>query len=559
MARRDPLTRSRRRKAEQLLAQGRAAEALPLLEKLVERDGADPALWLNFGAARAMTGQREGAEAALRRAIELDPDLPQPRFNLAQLLLQRGAAAEALPHLRTALARQPRNGPGWALLGRAAHATGALAEARKALERALELLPPQGALLNDLALVLDELDEPEAAEAAFGRALALEPRNDRAWANLGNLQARRGRFEQARRSFEKALAIAPGNAATLVSLGHLLASEGRLEEALEPLDRAVALQPGYAGARWNRALVLLALGRWKEGWADYEWRFQCPEVVGQIGRVESALPRWRGQPLDGRALRVVAEQGLGDTLQFCRYLPLLVERGARVTFVCPAPLVALLKGIEGVEVVEQGSEPERAFDFQVPLMSLPHHFATTPGSVPAAVPYLHADPARLDAWRARLAGEGAKVGLVWRGNPANWRDASRSLALERLAPLAAVEGVRFFSLQVGEAARAELERSPFAIEDLGPGLTDFGETAAAIGQLDLVVTVDTAVAHLAGALGRPVWLLLDTPSDWRWLREGDTTPWYPTMRLFRQPRPGAWDEAVARLASALADRFAPGG
>lgn len=409
---------------------------------------------------------------------------------------------------------------------------------------------------NNLGIVLQDLGQFDAARASYRKALSLNPRADDAYANLGNLCLQQRAFDEAAEHYRKALTLNPRNAATHASVGHLHASLGQLETAVTCFDEAIRLQPDYPGAHWNRALALLALGRFKAGWEDYEWRFQCPEVVWQMGRRQRHKPQWDGSALAGKTIMVHAEQGFGDTLQFCRYLPMVAQQGGRVVFECPPELVTLMQGMSAIaQLVEHGSEEAAgvAYDVHAPLMSLPHLFGTTLDSIPNVVPYLAPDKQLFERWRGRLNDhQGFKVGLVWSGNPDNWRDQQRSIALADLAPLAAVAGVRFYSLQRGAAAQqANQPPAGMVLTDLSAELNDFSDTAACIENLDLVISVDTAVAHLAGALGCPVWTLIYTPADWRWLLAREDSPWYPTMRLFRQQAPQQWQPVIEQLAQAL--------
>ncbi len=556
MARRDVLTRSKKRKAEQLLRSRQLPQAREAFERLARIDPRDPEVWLNLGAINGMMGFVDEAEAAFRQAVALRDDLPQAHFNLGYLLLSQGRLQEALPHLQAYTRLNPQASEGFAQLGRIHQDLGQQAEARRAFERAVELNPNDLSVHNNLGIVLQDLGLFDEAQASYRRALSLNPNADDAYANLGNLCLQQQAFDEAADYYQKALALNPRNAATHASVGHLHATVGRLEAAVASFDEAIRLQPDHPGAHWNRALALLALGRFKEGWEDYEWRFHCPEVVWQIGQRQFHKPQWDGAELAGKTVLVHAEQGFGDTLQFCRYLPLVAQKGGRVVFESPPELASLLQGMSAIDqLVEQGSEEAAgvAHDVHVPLMSLPRLFETVLETIPNVIPYLAPDRALFDHWQKRLNDhQGFKVGLVWSGNPDNWRDRQRSIALADLAPLAAVEGASFYSLQLGAGAdEAKQPPAGMALTDLSGDLRDFSDTAACIENLDLVISVDTAVAHLAGALGCPVWTLIYTPPDWRWLLQRDDSPWYPTMRLFRQEESNNWGPVVERLVVAL--------
>jgi tetratricopeptide (TPR) repeat protein len=341
----------------------------------------------------------------------------------------------------------------------------------------------------------------------------------------------------------QAIALQPNLAEAHASLGFLLTGRGDLAAAVSACQSAIDLQPDFAVAHWNQGIAYLLAGQMAEGWAQYEWRkrrfpaaFDAPP----------AGPEWDGSPLAGRTLLVLAEQGFGDTIQLCRYLPPLVAEGAQVVLECAPKLMGLLRCLPGVTLT-----PPRAarppYDVWADQMSLPRLFGTTLETIPSAHPYLHADAGRSAAWAKRLPA-GLRIGLVWAGNPAHSNDRRRSIPVAALGPLFAAASGVFVSLQVGPSAAIAPQ---FGLADNAAALPDFGETAALIAGLDLVITVDTAVAHLAGALGVPSWVMLPHAPDWRWLLHRDDSPWYPSLRLFRQDRPGDWPGVIARVAKAL--------
>ncbi len=368
-----------------------------------------------------------------------------------------------------------------------------------------------------------------------------------------------GRLDEAVASIQRALALAPDLVEAHINLGNARKSQRKVDEAAEAYTRALSLDPANPEAHWNFAQVLLLMGRLGEGWAEYAWRTKCEEFSAVNWNFKQ--PLWDGSDLNGRTVLLYAEQGFGDTIQFLRYLPMVAAQGAAkgggVILQCPAPLTRLFEAAPaaaGIQLVtEIGDTP---FDLQAPLHTLPGLFATTLDTIPADVPYLRPPgdtPPALDS------SGGLKVGLVWGGDPKHKNDANRSLGFERFTPLLDMEGVDFYSLQVGERGgdirnNQALGGLEGKITDLGKGLSDFADTAAAVGQLDLVITVDTSVAHLAGALGAPVWTLLPWVPDWRWLLDRDDSPWYPTMRLFRQPAAGDWDAVIGEVGAALRDQ-----
>lgn len=387
------------------------------------------------------------------------------------------------------------------------------------------------------------------AEAAYRQAIAALPEYADAHHNLGNLLLEEGHTEAALACFRQSAALRPEWAEGHNRLGATLHALGRLEEALPHFERALALKPDLADCHWDYALALLAAGRLRQGWQEYEWRWRRHQPAPR----DLPQPLWRGEDLTGTRLLVYVEQGFGDAIQFFRFLPLVKARGARVILELHEPLMGLVDAHLGVDQVLRMGEALPEFDKHVSLLSLPGLLGIDLPDLPRAVPYLRVQRERLPRWRARLAGEGLKVGLVWAGNPNVKNDRWRSPRLAPLLPLLATPGVRFFALQKGDGT-ADLAQAPPRpqLADLGPEIADFADTAAILLELDLLITTDTSVAHLAGALGRPVWLMLHASPDWRWGNHGDESPWYPTIRLYRQPALGDWGSVVARLGADLA-------
>ncbi len=350
-----------------------------------------------------------------------------------------------------------------------------------------------------------------------------------------------GDREEAIAQYEQALAVQPDRAETHYNLGSALHRQGRYAEALARYGRALALKPNYAQAHLNRSLTLLLTGRFDEGWPEYEWRFDVARYDRRFDR-----PLWSGNPLAGQSILIHAEQGFGDALQFVRFVPAVAQRGGRVVLEVPASLVRLARTVAGASEVVAAGDPLPEFECHCPLLSLPRVFKTNLANIPNAVPYLSVPAESSAAWAERVAiASGLKVGVVWAGT------AVGAIDLRLLQPLWEVDGVSWFSLQVGDSARDLSLLDRVKIVDLSPWLADFAETAAAICHLDLVITVDTSVAHLAGALGRPTWLMLPHPPEWRWLLDRDDSPWYPSARLFRQSKAGDWLGVAHEIAAAL--------
>ncbi len=432
----------------------------------------------------------------------------------------------------------------------ALHRQGRLEEAANRYGLALAENPEDARSWGNLGVVLRAQEKVAAAETCYRRTLALDPTNHGAWSNLGNALRWMGRLEEGLACQEKSVALSPEFAEGIYNMGLILHDLGRLDESRAAFDRVVAMRPEREDVRWDRALSLLLSGDLGTGFTEYEWRWSRPELKKRYFR----QPRWEGEAIPGQTLLIHTEQGFGDAIQFLRYASMAAERSrAMVVVECQPELVSLITGLPGVaQVVAKG---ERLPDFHVhlPLLSLPMIFQTTLDTVPAEIPYLSA-PAWAGFPVAKPKGTRLSVGLSWAGKPTHKNDRNRSTQVTDFLPLAAFPGVSLFSLQKGERAKDRQEQaSGVLIRDLGMGCREFADTAKIMQQLDLIITVDTAVGHLAGALGRPVWVLLPFSPDWRWLLHREDSPWYPTMRLFRQQRPGDWAEVFDRVHAALAE------
>ena len=402
----------------------------------------------------------------------------------------------------------------------------------------------------NLGAILDQGERHEEALLQYRDALSLRAGDPIALNNRGNTLMKLGRFPEAADSFRQALDRAPDCLEASIGLGTALQREGDAAGAIACFRDTLRREPACAEAHWNLALALLLAGEFREGWQEYQWRWRRDSFTSPPRGFSQ--PCWDGSPLAGRRILVHGEQGLGDTIQFLRYLPLVAAAGGSVLAECQsASLLPLVQRVPGVGAVFTMGEPLPPFDLQVPLLSLPYLFGTTLENIPPQLPYLSAPPERIAAWRTRLAGsDGFKVGIVWGGKPVP--DPFRSCTLEALARLGGIPGVILYSLQLGEAA-AQAAAPPAGLElvDLTGEISDFGDTAALVSLLDLVISVDTSVAHLAGALGKPVWVLLPFCPDWRWLLDRDDSPWYPTARLFRQPGIGDWDSVIGQVGHEL--------
>jgi tetratricopeptide (TPR) repeat protein len=471
-------------------------------------------------------------------------------------LHKRGELARAEPIYRAILAREPDHAEALHLLGLVALQTSRIAEALPLLEQAVARKPQDAERLGNLAVAYRLSGRPQDAVSTLDEAIRLKPCSAGAYYNRGLALYDLGRLDDVAADYRRTLELTGGNhASALNNLGDLERELGQFDAALAHLDAALALDPRDATAHYNRSLVLLSVGRLAEGFAENEWRLRLAAFRPR----EFSQPRWDGGPLRQETLLVYAEQGLGDVMQFVRYLPLVARRAERVHVEVPPAVVPLLNAAGFRGLVAQGS-PLPHFDAHVSLASLPAVFGTTLESIPAAVPYLAADGPRVERWRGELARyDGLKAGIVWQGNPTFREDRFRSIPLAALAPLAAVPGVRLFSLQKGPGSEQLSQfAAAFRIVDLGSRHDNesatFADTAAIMRNLDLVVTSDTACAHLAGALNVPVWLALSRSPSWRWLQHRADSPWYPSARLFRQASFGDWASVFRSMAGALGER-----
>jgi len=462
---------------------------------------------------------------------------------------------------------KPSNPDSAALLeqARLAREAGRLDEAEQACRQAVARDPDNAEARWKLGAVQRERGNPSAAEATLREALTIAPDNLEVLLNLATTLCSLRRPEEALAPIQRAAGLAPRAAIVHANLGFTLSQCDRVEEAAAAYARALELKPDYAEVRWNLAEVLLALGRYAEGWEAFDARWKLPKYARQ--RPAVPFPQWLGEDLRGKRLFVHSEQGFGDTMQFLRFVEPAAERGAEVVLHVRRELLGIAATLRGVARLDVLGAPVPDCDYVCPVMSLPRGFGTTVDTIPRRMPYFVLDDSAVEPWRRRIDPDAAlNVGLVWasgigpglgKGFVASAR--ARSLPLAALRPLGSVRGARYYSLQKGGPA-AETAAPPEGLQliDWTGELNDFVDTAALIRALDLVVTVDTSIAHLAGALDKPVWVLVNKPSSWRWLRERDDSPWYPTMRLFRQASEGDWGAPVAAVAAALSAGRSPG-
>ena len=565
--------------------QGQHAEAAELVRRAVNLRPEDAALQLNLGNALKALGQIDDAIEQFRNALTLAPSFPMAHYNLGNAYASVGRHEDAADAFEKSLRLQPNDASSHNNLGNALHALGRHTEAIASFQRALELRPGHAGALNNMGMSLNALDRADEAIPRFQAALAAEPRFVAAHFNLANTLDATGRHAEAVASFQAALALQPNLPPTIFGLGNALAALGRHAQALPYLERAVGLDPQFAlawlslgtahqalgahaaavrafdqalrlrpdlaSAHMNRALAWLALRDFARGLPEYEWRLQTTAQP-----VIQTLPRWHGEPIEQRTLLVHAEQGFGDTLQFVRLVPLAAQRAARVVLEVQPQLLPLLAPAAQawrVTLIAQGT-PRPAADLQCPLLSLPLALGTTYDTIPDRTPYLSAPPAYGRKWRGSLGGHAKrKIGIAWSGRIQ--QNETRSMPLAALAPLFALEGIDWIVLQPELSAEehAALDAHPHAasIHRFDKRIGDFADTAAIIERLDAVVSIDTSIAHLAGALKKPLWLMLPFAADWRWFVGEARSPWYPGATLLRQPQPGAWGDVVEAVANEL--------
>lgn len=540
--------------------------------------------------------RREETERELQTILEQDPCHAEALYRQGLLVGQKGELEPAIELINAAITQDPSKSDYYFDLGEIYLRSDHLREAVECYRQALTLKPDHYAAYNGLGNALAKLDLIEIAAEAYQMAVTFQPTFAAAHFNLGRVSIKLNKLDDSVAYYRKAIQLdhhdhpeSSVQASDYFEIAKKLESAGRADEALEFYQHALQLDPHHTKANWNlgniyyqrstlpkaieyyRAaqegaaenpylhtnlgLALLSAGQYYEGWVEYEWRLKVPEYPKKYR--ESGSPQWQGEDIAGSTILLHAEQGFGDTLQFVRYIPLVAQMGGRILLEAQPTLCKLLRQMSGVEQAIPAGSPLPEFSRYCSLMSLPYIFGTTIETIPSTGAYLRVAPQEIRAIREQWPGERLRVGIAWSGNPENPVHSYRSMHLQQLAALAKVEGVSFYSLQVGEASKQiNAVQSSFSIADVCSGYTDFFDTAGFIAGLDLVITVDTSIAHLAGALGIPVWILLTKNwTDWRWLHNRNTSPWYPSARLFRQYYSGDWLSLMEAVSFEL-DQFA---
>jgi len=508
----------------------------------------------NLGNALRDAGRREDALISYDRALALKPDYPSALANRGNVLRELRRFAEALRDFERGLALDPQSAVLLSSRGNAFFGLHQFSEALADYDAALLVEPEHFLVHSNRGGALRELRRFDESLVAVDQALLLQPDSAEILTNRGDTLCELSRFEEALSAYDRALEISPNHAGGLANRGNALRALKRYDAALASYAAALETDFELAATHMNESLCRLLIGDLELGWQKYEWRFKSEHMLQHVRAFEQ--PRWQGQPLSGKRILLYAEQGFGDTIQFSRYARLLADRGAHVILEVQPALKSLLGQLAGVAQVLSQGELLPEFDYQCPLLSLPLVCATTLTNIPAAPSYLEGEQARVRQWQARLSASGRlRVGLAWSGNPQHRNDHNRSLLPATLNPLMDVP-VQYVNVQRElRAATDDAWLAQHGVAHFGEHLQDFTDTAALLSSMDLVITVDTAIAHLAGALGKPVWILLPYDPDWRWLTERDDSPWYPSAQLFRQTARGDWDGVIERVVERLRNRL----
>ncbi len=541
-------------------SQGQLAVAADCYRQAVRLNPNHAEAHINLGNALMNEKQFDDAISCYREALRLKPAHPHALNNLGNAFMGQGKLDDAAATFRQALTVDRANVKAHYNLGLVLKEQGRMIQAAECFQQAVRYQPNHVDAHNNLGIILREQGQLAQAVECYRSALRVTPDNADVMSNLGNALKDQGLFEEALACFEEALRLRPTFADALNNMGLAFKDQGRFHEARQSFQSAIAVEPAHHLALWNRCLLNLLHGDFAAGWPDHEQRWFQQGVRPRTFRE----PRWDGSPLHGKTILVFAEMGLGDTIHFLRFLPAVKQLGGTVVLECQPALVNLFTGYHGADIVVAADTPLPAFDVQIPLLSLPSLFGTTLETVPNENPYLRAGPQHIEKWRhALFSGEPKAtaeltIGIAWHANPNHTGFNHKSFPLKCFEPLSRVPNIRLVSLQVGPETR-QLTHVTFPATDLGSRFdpNSLEDLAAVMMNLDLIVTVDTGVAHLAGALGRPVWVAIPFVACWRWLRDRDDSPWYPTMRLFRQRKLNDWDDVFERIAAALPG-FQPG-
>ena len=527
-------------------------QAVGLFDKAISLNPDFAEAHSNRGIALKELNQPEAAVASFDKAISLKPDYAEAYANRGNVLKDLDQLDAAVISFDKAITLKPDYAEAYYNRGKALIELRQPDAAAASFEQAITLKPDFAAAYSSRGNVLKVLQQYDAAIASFNRAIAVKPDYAEAYANRGHVLRDLMQLDAALASYDRAIALKPDFVEAYSNRGNVLKDLCQVDAALASYDRAIALKPDYADAYWNKSLALLLKGDFENGWELYEWRWRTDFFTPYKRNFQQ--PVWSGrEPLAGKTILLHSEQGLGDTIQFGRYASLVANLGAQVIMEVGKPLLGLFKGLAGISRLIEKGDPLPAFDFHCPLLSLPRAFRTGLDTIPCQQKYLDIDPARLACWRSRLGEKNSpRIGLVWGGSATNTNDHNRSIPLSTV--LQQLPGnFHYVSLQkdLRDSDESLLDSQP-NILNFGHELDDFTDTAALCELMDVVISVDTSVAHLSGALGKPTWLLLPFSPDWRWLMDRDDSPWYPSMKVYRQKTPGDWGPVFARIKAELA-------
>jgi len=547
--------KAQKKRAEKLFKLGKLAESKVAYFECCKLSPNDVQAWLSAGQISSRLNHFQDSCVAFQRVLSLNPNMTDVYFDLAQAQFSRGQYIEADQNYRSFLMMSPSSGEGYHAYAKLLHNTGRISDAIENYRKAIELISNNSELNLEFGSILQRQGLFVEALQQFETAQNLQPALVDVYYHLANLYRDMRQLDLALLNYNKAFELAPADEAIhYYYLGTLSESKGNVVEALSHYNRSIELNNGLPEVHLSKALCLLYSGQFEEGWAEYEWRQKCPDWLRQRRFHSLNTPVWDGGSYPDKSIVVIAEQGYGDTFQFCRYLTLLADKFSTVIVYCKPEVANLIQSVDGVDVVVLTSQEislER-FDAYVYMMSLPYLFKTTLDNIPNKSPYIHAPKQLKPELGECLGGDGLRVGLAWSGSPSNAKNAIRNIPLSSLAALGNISGIRFFGIQKGpgsEQASSPPENMDFT--DLSHLIDDFSDTASVISKLDLVISVDSAVAHLAGALGIPVWVFVYMPPDWRYLMDRDDSPWYPSMRIFRQDKSRDWKPVIKQVENEL--------
>ena len=536
-----------------LKRQGKLAEAAKCFRRALHINPNFADALCNLGNIYRDNNELHRAIACYEKAVDIHPDHVNAHLSLGRAYKRLGDWEKGHTCLQKAVALEPKRALPHCELGNLFKAQKKWNDAIEHYRKAIELRPTFAEAIFNMGIACGELNQLERAIKCYLRVIEVKPDSAEAYFNLGIINGKKNNLNKSVRFFKDAIELKPDYAEAYNNLGNTLKGQGKVDQAINYLRKAIKYDPDLAEAHLNLSLALLLKGNFSEGWQEYEWRFKVRKYRGEHRTYDK--PEWDGSPFGGKRLLIHDEQGFGDTIQFVRYIPLVKQLGGTVIFETRQPILPLFKNYAGIDCLtemRQDGKPSSDFDFFVPLLSIPGKLYSQIKDIPCSIPYLRAEPEKIEYWKDQIDGPGLKIGIVWAGRPVEENEPAelrnRSCRLEDFDVLAKIPNTRLFGLQKGDAADQISGLPPsFQIQNLGEDFDDFSDTAAAIENLDLVISIDTSVAHLAGALGKPVWVLLQHVADWRWLTGRDDNPWYASMRLFRQKQAGDWESVFGQV------------